>query len=125
MGLKKKDIEKFKAFLLAKRAALVGDANHIQDEAMRKGKDDAATLDISNFADLGSDNYEQEFDLSLLESQGHTLLEIDEALERIDNGTFGTCEECGKTLPKGRLSAMPHARFCVACASEVEQSGGY
>jgi RNA polymerase-binding transcription factor DksA len=123
MGLTKKDVQKFKAVLLAKRMALIGDATHIQEEAMRKGKDDAATLDISNFADLGSDNYEQEFDLSVLESQGHTVLEIDEALERIENGTFGICEECGCVLRKGRLAAMPHARLCVRCASKVEEGG--
>jgi DnaK suppressor protein len=124
MALNKKDLKKFKELLLAKRAALAGDASHLEEEAVHKSKLDAATLDISNFADLGSDNYEQEFDLSVLEHQGETLREIDEALERIDEGTFGICTECEKAIPKGRLKAVPHARYCVGCLEKQEQ-GGY
>jgi len=123
MPLTKKDLKRLKELLLAKRKALAVDANHLEDEAVRKSKDDAATLDISNFADLGTDNYEQEFDLSMLEHEGRTLREIDEALERIKNGTFGICELCGKALTKGRLTAQPHARSCVSCLSKQEQSG--
>jgi DnaK suppressor protein len=125
MPLTKKDIKHFREVLLEKRTAMAVDANHLEDEAVKKGKDDAATLDISNFADLGSDNYEQEFDLSMLEHQGQTLRQIDEALERIEGGTFGVCDSCGKQLRKGRLTAMPHARLCVGCQSEFEQGGGY
>lgn len=123
MPLTNKDVKHFKQLLLAKRSALQVDANHLEEEAVRKSKDDAATLDISNFADLGTDNYEQEFDLSVLEHQGQTLREIDAALERIEQGSFGTCDSCGKPIPKGRLTAMPHARFCIACLNEQEQSG--
>ena len=124
MALTKKDLNRFKDLLLEKRAALADDANHLEDEAVRKSKDDAATMDISNFADLGSDNYEQEFDLGVLETQGQTLREIDEALERIENKTFGVCDACGKQIPKGRLAAMPHARMCVPCLSKQEAAGG-
>lgn len=123
-GLTKVEIKKFKEVLLSWREKLAGDATKIEDEAARKGKDEAATLDISSFADLGSDNYEQEFDLGMRENQGETLREIDEALERIDNGTFGVCQNCGKPISKGRLAAKPHARFCVPCKSELEKTGG-
>jgi RNA polymerase-binding transcription factor len=125
MPIQKKDIPQFKAALLSKRAALVGDSNHLEEEAVRKGKDDAATLDISNFADLGSDTYEQEFDLTMLENQGETLRAVDEALKRIEDGNFGVCDMCKKPMKKGRLQAMPHARFCVSCQNEKEQGGGY
>lgn len=124
MALRKTDFDHFKQLLLARRKAIAGDANHLEDEAVHKSKDDAATLDISNFADLGTDNYEQEFDLSVLERQAQTLREIDEALERIENGTFGICELCGKPIPKGRLEAMPHARSCVSCLTKLERTGG-
>lgn len=123
MSLSKTDLQKFKGILLSKRQELVGDAARLEDEAVRKGKDEAATLDISNFADLGTDNYEQEFDLGMLEHQGHTLREMDEALARIDKGTYGLCESCGKPIPKGRLMAKPHAKFCIPCLNEQEQSG--
>ena len=123
MPLTKKDLKQFKELLLAKRQALIGDANHIEDEAVRRSKDEAATMDISNFADLGTDNYEQEFDLSLRQHQGETLREIDEALERIENKSFGICETCSKSIPKGRLTAKPHARLCISCLSEQEEAG--
>ena len=123
MSLTKKDLKRFKEQLLEKRNELAVDANHLEEEAVRKSKDDAATLDISNFADLGTDNYEQEFDLGLLEQQGETLRKIDEALERIENKTFGTCDSCGKAIPKGRLAVMPHAKSCVACLNEQEEAG--
>ncbi|MFW6157923.1 MAG: TraR/DksA family transcriptional regulator [Planctomycetota bacterium] len=123
MALKKKDIEQFKERLLAKRAAIVGDANHLESEAAHKAKVDNATLDISNFADLGSDNYAQEFDLGVLEQQGDTLRAIDEALERIEEGSFGLCDICGKAIPKGRLMAKPDATACVSCLNEQEESG--
>ncbi len=50
------------------------------------------------------------------------LEEIKGALERIDRGTFGRCEECGGVIPKGRLKALPYARYCVKCARKVQQS---
>jgi RNA polymerase-binding protein DksA len=123
MALSSKDLKHFKETLLAKRAALVGDSNHLEEEAVRKSKDEAATMDISNFADLGTDNYEQEFDLGVLESHGETLREIDEALERIENKSFGICDACSKPIPKGRLTAMPHARLCIACRNKHEEGG--
>ena len=123
MTVQKKDLEHFERILLAKRQALVGDANHLEEEAVRKSKDEAATMDISNFADLGTDNYEQEFDLGLLEHQGETLREIDDALERISNKTFGICEACGKPIPKARLTAKPHARYCVPCRTQQDAAG--
>jgi RNA polymerase-binding protein DksA len=123
MAVTKKDLKQFRKLLMAKRSVLAGDANQLEDEAVRRSKDDAATLDISSFADLGSDNYEQEFDLGMLEYEGQTIREIDEAIQRIDEGTFGSCDSCGKPIPKGRLKAMPHARFCISCLNEQEQGG--
>ena len=123
MPVTKKDLKRFKELLLAKRQALAGDANHLENEAVRKSKDNAATMDISSFADLGTDNYEQEFDLGVLETHDRTLGEIDEALERIENGTFGICDACGKPIPKGRLTAKPHARFCIACLKKQQEGG--
>ncbi len=121
--LTKAEIERFKEQLLVKRAAIIGDADHLENEAAHKGKVDNATLDISSFADLGSDNYEQEFDLGVLEQQGDTLRAIDESLRRIEDGTFGICDSCEKPIPKGRLKARPYSTTCVSCLNEQEQSG--
>src|SRR5262249_30321208 len=67
-------------------------------------------------ADLGSDSFEQEFTLGLLENDEQKLKEIDAALERIEQWRFGRCEECGKVISKERLEALPYARHCIECA---------
>jgi RNA polymerase-binding transcription factor DksA len=70
---------------------------------------------------LGTDNFEQEFTLSLLQNQEQALDEIAHALERMNKGTYGHCEECSSAIPKARLQAMPYTRHCVACARKLEQ----
>jgi DnaK suppressor protein len=74
-----------------------------------------------HMADIGSDNFEQEFTLSLMESDGGTLAQIETSLERIEEGTYGQCEECGVKIPKSRLNAIPYATLCVRCAEQQEQ----
>jgi RNA polymerase-binding transcription factor DksA len=73
-------------------------------------------------ADLGTDNFEQEFSLTLLQNQEQALKEIGEALERIRHGSFGRCEECQGAIPKARLQALPYTRHCVECARKLQQS---
>jgi RNA polymerase-binding transcription factor DksA len=73
-------------------------------------------------ADLGTDNFDQEFTLGLLENEEKQLQEIAAALQRIELGSFGTCEECHKPILKARLDALPFARHCVDCARKVQQS---
>ena len=75
----------------------------------------------THLADLGTDNYEQEFTLGLLESEGILLKEIDEALERIERGTYGTCLGTDKPIGKARLRARPWAKYCIDYARMVEQ----
>jgi DnaK suppressor protein len=121
----KQELLAFKKMLLARKAILAQDATHLADEALSKSKGDAATLDISNFADLGSDNFEQELELGLLEDHEKALQEINDALARIESGKFGICEQCGKPVPKARLRAKPNARLCLECKRKEEgQLGG-
>jgi RNA polymerase-binding transcription factor DksA len=74
-----------------------------------------------HMADIGTDNFEQEFTLSLLQNEENVLKEISSAMERLDKGTFGICEECQSPIPKLRLDALPYARNCVECARKLEQ----
>jgi RNA polymerase-binding transcription factor DksA len=74
-----------------------------------------------HMADLGTDNFERDFTLSLMESEEDTLGRIEASLERIEGGTYGDCEECGAKIPKARLSAIPYATLCVKCASQSER----
>jgi len=123
--MKKADIKTYKERLLALRARLRGDVSQMAEAALKKSRSEA-NGDLSSMpihmADLGSDNFEQEFTLSLMETEGDTLELIEASLERIEEGTYGQCEECGGKIPKTRLNAIPYASLCVKCASLQEQS---
>jgi RNA polymerase-binding protein DksA len=118
------EIQHFKELLLKKRAELVGDVSSIESEALKKSRLDAAG-DLSSMpihmADIGTDNFEQEFALGLMDSERKILAEINDALGRIDEGVYGTCEVTGKFIAKARLEANPWARYCIKYATMVEQ----
>lgn len=116
--------EIYRQRLVALRERLNGDVSHLADEALNKNqKDGSGNLSSMpiHMADIGTDNYEQEFTLSLLQNAGQALEEISAALERIKEGTFGRCEECGDEVSKARLDALPYTRFCIECARKFEQ----
>jgi DnaK suppressor protein len=125
--MKKAEMDVYKERLLVLRARLRGDVDHLAQAALKKNRTDAngglSSMPI-HMADIGSDNYEQEFTLSLMESDGQALDRIETALERIEEGTYGACEECGVRIPKTRLNAIPYATLCVKCASEQEKGAG-
>ena len=80
------------------------------------------TLSLRHFcrSRLGTDNFEESLSLDLLENQDRILDEVNDALARIDEGTFGRCENCGQEISIRRLNALPYARHCVACAKKFE-----
>lgn len=121
----KTELEGYKKALLALQRRLNGDISHLTGEALHRGGGEGSG-NLSNMpihmADLGTDNFEQEFTLSLLENEEKSLEEITAALARIEQGTFGRCEECQAAIPKARLQALPYARWCVECARKLEQS---
>ena len=122
--MKKADFKVYRQRLLSLRARLRGDVNTMADAALKKSRSDA-NGDLSSMpihmADLGSDNFEQEFTLSLMESDEGLLGRIEVSLERLEDGTYGQCEECGVRIIKARLNAIPYATLCIKCASELEQ----
>ena len=74
-------------------------------------------------ADMGSDQYEQDFSLSLMANEEEVLEQIDAALMRIESGTYGACDECGSKIPKMRLNAIPFTAYCVRCADQIQRGG--
>jgi RNA polymerase-binding transcription factor DksA len=120
----KTDLDGFRQRLLALRERLNGDVSHLADEALRKNQREASgnlsSMPI-HMADIGTDNFEQEFTLSLLQNEEHVLVEISDALERIGQGKFGRCEECAHPIPRVRLDALPYTRHCVECARKLEK----
>src|SRR6266436_6296691 len=113
----KTDLQAFQQQLNALRDRHNGDVSHLADEALRR-TGGGASGNLSNMpihmADLGTDNFEQEFTLSLMQTEEQVLQEIREALDRIDHGAYGKCEECHNPIPKARLQALPYARHCVS-----------
>ncbi|MGO9112450.1 MAG: TraR/DksA family transcriptional regulator [Thermoguttaceae bacterium] len=77
-------------------------------------------LTLCRRMELGSGNFDQELTLSLLGSERNALDQIETAITRIENGSYGRCETCGVNIPNARLKAIPYAALCVRCASEQE-----
>ena len=121
--LTKQEIEDYKQLLLEKRKEIIGSVNEIQDETLNKSRM-AASGDLSSMpihmADIGSDNYEQEFALGLLDSERKILHKIDEALMRIEEKNYGICLGSGKPIAKARLHAKPWAKYGVEYARKIE-----
>ena len=117
------DLKVYKEQLLALRARLRGDVHKMAESALKKNRTEAngdLSLMPIHMADLGSDNFEQEFTLSLMETDEEMLSAIEAALERLEEKTYGSCEDCSAKIPKARLDAIPYATLCVRCASQRE-----
>lgn len=121
--MKKTEMDSYKDMLLAIRARLRGDVTAMAEGALRKTRSEAAG-DLSSMpihmADIGSDAFDQEFTLSLLQNEEGTLGQVETALERIEDGVYGSCQECGCKIPKQRLNAIPFTPFCVKCAEKLQ-----
>jgi DnaK suppressor protein len=114
------EIRKFKAILLVKRSEILGDITSMEAQSLRRQISDLSRLPI-HMADLGTDNYEVENALGLMDSERKLIVEIDDALDRIENGTYGICEGTGQPIPKERLEAIPWTRYCATYASLLER----
>ena len=121
--MKKKDSKVYKERLLLLRARLRGDVSAMASAALNKTRSEASG-DLSSMpihmADIGSDNFEQEFTLNLMQADGGTLEAIEAALERIEDGAYGDCEECRGIIKKSRLNAIPYTALCIDCASQLD-----
>jgi len=115
-----RQIKKFKAILLAKRNEIIRNVVCMEGETLRKQSSDLSIMPI-HMADMGTDNFEMENTLGLMDSERKLLAEIDDALQRIEDGTYGICEGSGKPIPIERLKAIPWARYCVEYASLLEK----
>ncbi len=123
--IKTEDLDTFRRILETLEARLKGDLSQMTDEALKRNQPESSG-NLSNMpvhmADLGTENYDQEFTLSLIENEQATLDQIQEALRRIDRGGFGACDECGNAIAKARLQALPYTRHCIECARRLENA---
>ena len=118
------DLASLRQVLIEKRREIFQNVFEIEGETLKKSRLDASG-DLSSMpihmADIGTDNYEQEFALDLMDSERRILREIDQALGRLEEGTYGICEGTGQRISKARLRAQPWARYCVEYARMLEE----
>ena len=114
-----RELEKYRELLLEKRQEILSDVS-CMEENIFQGGGELSSMPV-HMADIGTDSYEQEFSLGLMEEEKKILLEIQQALERIDQGTFGICEGLGIPIEKVRLEAIPWTRFSLEYARMKEK----
>jgi DnaK suppressor protein len=125
-SLSARDVDRYRAMLLTLREQLLGAVQNMENEALGKSRSESAgdlSLMPIHMADIGTDNYEQEFTLGLVASERETLKEIDEALARIEAGTYGVCLGTHKPISRARLDARPWAKYCIEYHRQQEQRG--
>ncbi len=123
--MNEKKLTFYKELLLQKRKELLDQMNFIRDTEMETTLKEA-TGDHSAYsfhmADQGTDAMEREKNFLYAQRNGRLLYHIDMALERIENGTYGLCQSCGKPISEERLEAVPHARLCIQCKAMEEKT---
>jgi DnaK suppressor protein len=114
--LDKKAIARFKKILLKEREQIVGEVKQIVESSNEMGQDG-----IQDIGDEAANIYNKQILLSLNENERMRLKEVDESLDRIENGTYGICEECGGPISLKRLEVRPVAKYCVPCLTKLEK----
>lgn len=120
----KKELDYFRKLILKNKEKILDEIKRISEDTLKKSQKDAAG-DISGYtyhmADVASDTYDREFSLGLASNERQSLYELDDAIKKIEEGTFGICEECKSVITKTRLKAVPFARLCVKCQEKKEK----
>ena len=118
----KKDLDKYKKLLQKKKEEVIKAMKQIEQDNLQSPRDAAGDLSgySLHIADSATDSYDREFSLGLATNAQKILYEIDEALKRVDEKTFGDCLTCTKPVNRRRLTAIPYARLCIECQSKEE-----
>ncbi|MSR33322.1 MAG: hypothetical protein EXS12_00730 [Phycisphaerales bacterium] len=118
--LTSKELSEHRNILIARRNELIGRVEGLEDEALRSNGGNLSNMPL-HMADVGTDTFDQEFALNLAASDRVKLAEIDEAISRIDDKSYGVCQLTGKPIPKARLDANPLAKYTVEAALMIER----
>jgi len=121
----KKDHKHFENRLLAERQRLLKELGYLEQNVLKQNQRDSSG-DLSGYsfhmADLGTDAMEREKAFLFASAEGRAIYDVDEALRRLYNGVYGTCESCGQPIARERLEVVPHARLCVRCKEREEKA---
>ena len=117
------DTDRFREALLEERRRVEAALQNLHEESSGTLYEDAGeeTAYDNHLADTATETYDRELDYTLEENSEHVLAEIDAALTRIENGTYGKCSNCGKQIPEERLEALPWATLCIDCQRDQER----
>ncbi len=118
-----KQLEHYRELLLQKRRELMDQLGYIRETSFSDTMKDASGENSAytfHMADQGTDTQEREKAFLFAYREGRLIYHIDEALDRIEKGTYGNCQNCGKPISPERLEAVPHARLCIECKSKEE-----
>ncbi len=119
----KGELKIYKKLLLKEREKVGGGLSHITETTLNKSAREASG-DLSGYsfhmADMASDDYEREFSLGRATDEQKMLYAIDEAMKRVEDGTYGNCQQCNKPIPRTRLKALPYTELCINCQKANE-----
>ena len=122
--MNKRDLKHFEKKLLGERERLAKALGKLESSVLKRTQRESSG-DLSAYsihmADLGTDAMERENDLQVASAEGRLLVEINEAIARLAEGTFGVCETCGKEIDHRRLDVVPQARLCLKCQEQAER----
>lgn len=118
--MNKREREKFKKLLLKERNHLTQGIKTLEADTLQSGERDT-TGDLTSFAEAGTDANDRDTALRLASGEAEMLRQVDEALVRIEDGSYGICVDCEKPIPVKRLEVYPSAQRCVQCKSAYEK----
>lgn len=122
--MEKTELDYFRNLIVKKKQDLLAELGYLEAASMRvTSKDQTGDLSSYSFhmADQGSETMDREMAFTLASREGRYLHHLNEALERIENGTYGKCRTCGGEIAKPRLEAVPHATQCIKCKNSEEK----
>ena len=123
MPLNREQIKQFRQLLITERAKFVEEIKSIAKDASKSPRE--ASGDLSAYtvhmADMAADTYERELSMNIASSEQEVLYQIDDALKRLDDGSYGICQQCNQPISMSRLKAVPYASMCISCQRVKEQ----
>jgi RNA polymerase-binding protein DksA len=123
MPLNKEQIKQFRQLLITERARCAKEIKSLAQDASKSPRE--ASGDLSAYtvhmADMAADTYERELSMNIVSSEQEILYQIDEALKRLDEGSYGVCQQCSQPIAMSRLKAVPYASLCISCQRVKEQ----
>ena len=123
MALSKEQVKQFRQLLITERSKVAKEIRSIAQDATKSPRE--ASGDLSAYtvhmADMAADTYERELSLNIASSEQEVLYQIDDALKRLDDGSFGVCQQCNQPISMSRLKAVPYASLCIGCQRVKEQ----